>query len=388
MNAPQAQEPRLSAVLAGQHRESGFIFGVVGKRTYLVAGGECHEHPEQVPLVEEPVFGSDEGVLLHDADLVLQRMLADIIVEGHAYPHERRPTLRARVGVGDFVREIGVLGDRRLERGRDGSLQITPPQAFEKMPLGWEHAYGGVDEAARLDIGDPFAEFMIASGQPADPRFGLFAYPRNPVGKGYLTEPTPAGIEACRLPNLEEPNQLLTPETIVRGDFMRWPTGPMVAALGWLSHNYFPRIAQFGLPVPAYDNSQVRVDDFFEVRARWAKINTVRLDNAMADRMDVAAAQQSAMGMRTPTIDPAAAIELVNLHPGHPKWRFRLPGQVPKMAYRLPGQPATELRPMIRTLTIEPDLDRVTVVWVGETRVSLPVMPQQLQEMQHGVVWR
>jgi hypothetical protein len=380
--------PRLSAALAGHHIDGGWIFGVVAKRTYIVTGGgRCHVHPEQQPLVEESILSEDDGELLHDSDLVLQRPAADIVVLGHAYAPTPRPAFDASVRVDHFERRIAVFGDRRLERGADGRLYFTSPKGFDRMPLSWTRAYGGADLIALREIGDPMAEMFTPEGQTPDPRFGLFGYPRNPAGKGYLIEPHPEAIEACELPNFEEPLQLLTPDTIVRGDFMLWPNGPMVAALGWMSYAYFPRILQFGLDPHPYNDAIVRPNDFFEVRGGWIKPTAVVHGASRLGRLDIRCTQGSAMGMRTEKIDPGAQIELVHLHPQSKSWRLRLPGEVPRLAFKLDDAPAAYLTPRIRTLLVEPDLDRVTVVWVGETRVDVPVTPKKMKSLQHGVVW-
>jgi hypothetical protein len=387
MNSQPAEPkpPRLSAALAGVHRGGAFIFGVVAKRTYVVAGS-CTVAPEQIPLVEEPIYSAEDGILEHDADVVLQREQCDVIVMGHAYSTGQR-SMAARVNVGPLVRDFYVYGDRRLEPVGNGKVRFSLPEPFDKLPLRWEHAYGGVDMITREVIGDPFAEMAADEGIPHDPRFGLYAYPRNPVGKGYLIEPSQEAIEACRLPNFEDPRQALTPETVARWDFMRWPIGPIVAATGWLGHNYFPRSVQLGMPPAPYNDAEVQPEHFFEVGGGIVGAHTVKHETSMRDRIDPRAVQQSAVGMRIPELDPTAPIELINLHPRLPNWRFRLPGEVPQLAYRLPGRDVERLRPQIRTILLEPDLDRVTLVWVGETRVDLPITPEQFAAIQHGVVW-
>jgi hypothetical protein len=387
MSPPPAEPPppRLSAALAGVHREGAFIFGVAAKRTYLV-GSSCSIAPEQIALVEAPIYSAEDGILEHDADVVLQREQCDVIVQGHAYAPGRR-SFEIRIRVGDLVRDMIAFGDRRLEPTATGGIRFSSPEPFEKLPLRWENAYGGVDMITRAVIGDPFAEMAADEGIPHDPRYGLYAYPRNPVGKGYLVEPTREAIEACRLPNFEDPRQLLTPETVARWDFMRWPTGPIVAATGWLSHNYFPRTVQLGMPPAPYNDAELKPEDFFEVAAGIVHARTVEHMTSMRDRIDPRAVQQSALGMRIPELDAGAAIELLNLHPRQPSWRFRLPGEVPQLAYRLPGRNVERLHPRIRTVLLEPDLDRVTLVWAGETRVDLPITPEQFAAIQHGVVW-
>jgi hypothetical protein len=379
-------EPRTSAALTGFHREGGFIFGVVAKRTYQVRSGSCYEASDQVPLVEAPRYGAEDALLERDTDLVLQRQEVDIIVQGHAYS-PGPSSFRAGIFVGDFRRELAVFGDRRLDRS-GGALRFTPPASCEAVPLTWQNAYGGVDHEARRLIGDPWAEALEAEGLMADPRFGLYAYPRNPLGKGYLIEPTDEAIDACRLPNIEEPYQLLTSETVVRGDFMRWPTGPVVAATGWLSHNYFPRMCQLGLPPAPYNDAEVRASDFIEVQAGLVRPDTVRHQTTIRDRVDPRAAQGAAVGMRAHQVVPKARVELHNLHPNEPSWRFRLPCKAPRMLYQLAGGAAEMLEPKIRTVLIEPDADRVTLVWVGEQRIDLPLSPDQLSEVRHGVLWQ
>src|SRR5204862_2153042 len=118
--------------------------------------------------------------------LVLQREQTDIVVRGHAYGRgEARCQIEIRVD--HFERRIAVFGDRRL-RSVDGALRFSAPAPFEKIALGWESAYGGVDLVTREEWGDPVAEELEEAGETVDPRFGLYAYPRNPFGKGYLLE--------------------------------------------------------------------------------------------------------------------------------------------------------------------------------------------------------
>lgn len=377
--------PRVSAVLAGAHADGGYLFGVVAKRTYTVAGDRCSVSPEQFALIEEPVFRAEQGALEHDTDLALQRQRADVIVEGHAYSRGHAATY-ARIAVGELVRELAVFGDRGLDR-TGGNLRFTAPAPFEKIALCWENAYGGVDEAARRAIGDPIAEMLEERGLPHDPRFGLFAYPRNPLGKGYLIEPTADAIDGCRLPNFELPEALLAPEKVALGDFMRWPLGVAVAATGWLSPNYFPRIVQCGLPPRPYHDGEIRPEAFAEVRSGMLRPEAVANMQTPDKRFDIGAAQQSAVGMRAANIPAGAPVQIRGLHPRTAEWRFNLPKEVPRMAYKLPGHSPAVVEPRIRTVLVEPDFDRVTLVWVGEARLLLPLTLRQMEQVEHGVVW-
>lgn len=381
-----ASPSRVSAVLLSSTPTGQPLLGVVGKRTYDVWRGALREAREQIPLVEQPQLSSDESILHHDTDLIMNRTGVDIVVQGHAYPHEGTNVFPVTVCAGAFQRSIVAFGDRQCEQ-QGGLLRFTPPESVTKIPLIWESAYGGVDYVARRDFGGPYESFLKDAGLDDDPRFGPFGYPRNPVGKGYLIEPTADAIARCRLPNLEDAGQPLVPRTLARGDFLRWPDGPPVASFGWLPYNYFPRSAHLGFPLALYDHTRLKPEVFVEVRENWICPEAVLERTTIPGRRDPRMCQSSAVGMRAESMQGAQKVELLNLHPKERLWGFALQAESPRFGIRLPGGKAQELKPQMRTLLIEPDRDRVTVVWVGEHPLDVPPPPEVLEEIRHVVVW-
>lgn len=379
--------PRVSAVRCAGDPRGAWIIGLIAKRTYLVRNGGLLEAEEQVPLVEEPLFGPDERVLLHDTDLLLNRTATDIVVQGHAYAYAGKPAFDAGVGVGSFARVMRVMGDRRVE-WRPDRLRFTDPEPVERIPLSWERAYGGIDHVARKTMGDPIEEEQEKAGLPIDPCFGLFAYPRNPVGRGYLLQPTREAVESCRLPNFEDSAVPLTPASLPRQDFLRWPDGPPVASLGWLSYAYFPRSAQIGIPPRSYRADQIQPRHFAEVRDGVLQSTSVRPEATLEQRLDLGVAQSSAVGMRCAEVPWRAPVQLLNLHPVAPKWTFSLPPRAPLMALKLDGKQPEQLQPAIRTILIEPDLNRVCLVLVAEKKAAAPLTPSSAEALQHAVVWK
>ena len=110
----------------------------------------------------------DEGV---------SKLTPEFLVHGHAYPTAERPNACAvRVKLAGKEKTLLAFGDRYWDGAR-----ASQPQAFEKMPLSWDRAYGGPDFAA------------------------------NPVGKGRSV------VDGVRwLPNLEMPrSRTLKPEKAV-----------------------------------------------------------------------------------------------------------------------------------------------------------------------------
>jgi hypothetical protein len=84
-------KPSVSAVrVASDPEGKGWRLGVIGKRTWRVLRGRCELAPEQVPLVEEPIYDEQRAVLIHDADVLLNRRKTDVVVQGHVYPSSGR----------------------------------------------------------------------------------------------------------------------------------------------------------------------------------------------------------------------------------------------------------------------------------------------------------
>jgi hypothetical protein len=70
------------------------------------------------------------------------------------------------------------------------------------MEIRYDRAYGGVDE-----VSDPSIPFH---------------YPRNDRGRGVALRNVRERIEGLALPNLEDPEDRITPERLVIGDPDRW----------------------------------------------------------------------------------------------------------------------------------------------------------------------
>ena len=92
---------------------------------------------------------------------------------------------------------------------------------FTSLPIRYERAYGGRDEHSVADI--------------------PFHYPRNPMGTGVVLRDA-AMWWTDSLPNVEDPDDLLTPERVIMEAPERWPLQPpLPAGFGWRQRNWFPR---------------------------------------------------------------------------------------------------------------------------------------------------
>jgi len=365
----------------------GSVVGVVAKRTYRVAGGVCWVADSQLPLSEEPNTTEDNVVLLQDMDTALQRRQVDVIVHGKAQVATPRGSFDVRLRVGRLDRAIRVFGERACSSSTLGKPLFSSPTRVESVDLSWHNAYGGVDRTALAKHGDRLEQHYREAQLRYQAEFGAYAYPRNRAGKGYLIWATAEAMEACQLPNLEEPADLLTPERLIVGRPERWPLGPAVAAVGYLNYNYFPRCAMLAL-TPPFDTTSILPSDFLEVRMKVLKPASIAENIPIQQRFDLGCAQQSALGMRVEHVAPGERVEFTHVHPHAERWSFTLPSEHPSLLLKLPEQTTTELEPKIRSLIFEPELDRLSVVWVGERAEAKPVGPGKQAQTRCAVRWQ
>ncbi|MGE0431412.1 MAG: DUF2169 domain-containing protein [Planctomycetota bacterium] len=124
------------------------------------------------------IFAPDDrdrtGALLYPTDLAPFKPAADVLLLGACHTPGGRPltACTAAFAVGGLRRSFAVIGQRRWQPGVVAS-RISEPMPFTMMPLTWENAFGGPDDAA------------------------------NPVGKGHGTDPS------GDLPTVELPDALI-----------------------------------------------------------------------------------------------------------------------------------------------------------------------------------
>lgn len=373
--------------LSGKDPEGGQILSVVCKRTYHVdSRGRLSYAPEQVPLFEDFIVDpATPTVLVHDADLIPFKPVTDILVLGNAYAPSPAGSILTAVRIGKRSKQVLAIGDRRASLSRTGRLLFSEPEPFERMALGYERAYGGIDAVSEARLGDPTAPIKACLPREAQgPGSSEYSYPRNFAGRGYLIEATPEAVESLVLPNLEDPEDRLTPDRIVVGSTRAWPKMPLPASYGVVDYGWFPRIAYMGV-VPLYEPEH---SEFEEVRRGFAPASILKETFLTpAPDIDFRFTSCGSLGLQLSHLRGDEEIVLYNLHPQQPKWEIRLPGERPEIATDGRNGTMNKTEPVIQTVTIEPDQDRVTVVWRGSSRAIRPYMPMELEKMPLHVGW-
>ncbi|HVY48255.1 MAG TPA: DUF2169 domain-containing protein [Minicystis sp.] len=169
-------------------------------------------------------------------DVVKDR--TDVVALGSAFAPGGRPVHETsiRVASGDADKRVAVFGRRRVRWSGSRPL-FDAPEPFTEVVLDNRNAYGGID--LRVPVPPPSTIEEMARLLGHYP--GL--YPRNPVGKGYVVVPQPVEAE---LPQLENPDDLLSPDRLVVGDASRWWQQPMPWNVGFTELAMFPRLLPLG----------------------------------------------------------------------------------------------------------------------------------------------
>jgi hypothetical protein len=203
-----------------------------------------------------------------------------------------------------------------------------------------------------------------------------------------LLEPSPEAVEGLELPNLEDPSDLLTPSRLALRDPLLWTTMPLPWCTDWKSLGAFPRTAFYGVTVPF----SAAVDDLPEVKRGYVPRGVIQ-KGIFPGMSLLRMANAASLGLELPlfTGDTASTVEfrLTNLHPRESDFRFRLPPSGPSIQVDGRGGHgalvATE--PVIHHVVIEPDADRVSVVWRGATPVLRRYTVEEMLRMPLNVSW-
>lgn len=371
--------------------------GLVLKRTYVFQdGGGCEladeDRQEDVSL-EEEVY--DElapprvSPVRLDNDTMAFRPRTDLVLQGNAYTYfSGVHTTHVSLRVGAFERSIRVYGERRVVRGPDGALRFTSPEPFDRIPLRYDRAYGGVDVTAFRRHPAPKMLRELAQAAPGIPvdTDTPFHYARNPCGRGFLIEEDEESLAAVEVPNLEFPFDWITPERLAAKSIDGWIGAPLPACMDWQSCLWFPRIAYLGAaPFPPNYAGPVR-----ETELGWAAADIARIQPA-TQRLDLPLrpefTQAASAGMSVDRVSPGEMVELRNLHPVYPFCAFRLPDEVPLAHMECRAGEWTALEPRLNAVVIRPEEDEVVMIWCASAPVDARFEPEDPDEIRRQITW-
>ena len=346
MDAPDSP-PEIFTVLSTKNEEGSPIFSVLVKRTYSIRSGEKAVRCELTePFIQEDQYydhGDPEwATVKYESELASYKLATDVVVIGKALApsEESVEQLEVSVAIADYKKTLLVTGDRYCIYRWLRRPLFTDPVPFKDMEIRYERAYGGKDEKS-------------------DPKLP-FIYPRNPMGTGVALKNKRAVIDKLVLPNIEDPNDLLTIDRLIMGKPERWNEQPLPAGLGWFHRTWYPRCS-FVASMPSF----IDVDTVFREEALGfvPKGQVVLSRQFKLPSFDLRFNNGASLGMVLPYLKGDERVQLKHLTPGG-ECAFSLPGEPPQIMLDI-GLGENVLKPFLQTVCIRLKEMEVDLIWRG-----------------------
>lgn len=345
-----------------------FVYGLV-KFTYDIVGDRCRLGAVE-PLFHDVRSPETRPRWLPGSDFWPNKLATDVAVRGSAYALDGRPVAaqRVRVRVGDRAKDVQVFGDRGVQWTARGNLRFGAPAPFTEMPIVWSNAYGGWDP--RVPVGeDPLTVGTIGRLEFDHPG----VYPRNPFGRGYVVVDEPC--EGLTLPNLEDPVQLLTPDTLVTGDPARWYRQPLPACFDYTSALMFHRLCWLGAEAWFHPPASATIAEV-ELGVLPPDYHALRSPLTSAPQV----MQEGAIGLVFEALPGGAPVVVDGMNPERPRVQFALP-EPPALEFHVEKK-VYPARAQLTNVLVEPALSRVSLTYVARQselpRVFVPGIHAQI----------
>ncbi|CAN5898793.1 DUF2169 domain-containing protein [soil metagenome] len=370
--------------ISGNHDKVGAVLAVLVKRTYKTdSNGYCTIADEQLPLVNEIIYYPNNNVLLEaDSDLFVQKKYCDVVIKGNARCYGKLKKFSAGIVLGNKQFIIGVQGNQKIYLDNYGKIKFGDIEQIEEVPLRYDFAYGGKDTEAEKKIQLPAAEIQAAMPNVDWYADSPFRYPRNPEGKGYLVEMSKDMIEQLEIPNLQDPEYLLTAENILVGDINRWTEMPIPYATGWISHVWVPRFLYTGLAEFPYGNARA----LKEMKMKWVEPDIYEKKDP-AKSFNYRFFNGGHYALQLDLNHYIKECTLINIHPLNKKITIKIPNERPKIWVDGRKGILKETIPVMHTILIEPDHNRLSIIWCGNAPALRPYMEEELKTMPFKVEW-
>lgn len=234
----------------------------IAKKTWVIKD-DRHlkeaDDPEPIRFAAVMEDGKDAGEAppLYEADTAVFKPKADFVVLGTAVAPQKVATQRfsCTVKLGGFQRSLVITGKRyakfkKPKKDTKDEFIGSPPEFSEpervvRVKLSFRNAYGGVAKYKPRG-GDEVIEIPC---------------PCNPFGKGYCVQNSPEAIDGLELPQIEDPERLLTPENLVQ-EIGVFETLPLPAGFGFYGGSWYPRIAYAGVMPFEVERMKVQVRQY------------------------------------------------------------------------------------------------------------------------------
>jgi hypothetical protein len=337
-------------IVPGRNDRDQHVFSVLVKRTYRIEADRPairQEEDRPFRLIDDYYDGGDPewSTVRHESEVAPFKLSTDVVVIARAYAPRGVPTTRMSVGVqvGERRKILVVTGDRQCHFRRNAAPVVSDPEPFTEMEIRYDRTYGGRDEKSVSEI--------------------PFVYPRNFMGVGVALKNVEEVVQGLALPNVEDPQDLLTPERVIIGEPDRWHLQPLPQGFGWRQREWYPRSALLGSFPPFLYPGTVTAEEQMGLlpRDHVALAKQFRLKP-----FEARFANGASLGMQFSGLKGDEPIALAGLRPDG-LLKFSLPAETPRIGLDLGGG-LHELEPLLHTISIRPDDLELDMIWRGAHR--------------------
>jgi len=362
------------------------LLACIAKRTYsFTSAGKLSVADIQIPLTIDPVI-SDHPVdacakLEDDTDLCAPKDATDIIFRGTACSKKKTRELFIAIALGKVARRLRVSGERRAEIAPDGTVRFSQAEAFERVAVVPDNAYGGYDEYAQDRLAPtPMEHIYLLGHKPV----GLFAYPRNSAGTAYFIDYERQRARGARLPQIEDPSDSVLAERFFVPVPEAWMDAPVPGLTGWLPHATYPRFVRyFGDRLPHLPLTRRLREIDLGCGNDLAELATLG-----QGEIHPRALQGASPGLSLERLRGDELGILQNLTPDSEELRFSLPGEAPRFLLQVPDVKKTfSPKPILQTVRIDADEKKLTLTWCGTVPLLARAQQSFLDNCDLEVEW-
>jgi hypothetical protein len=354
-------------IVPGMNHRDEHIFSVIVKRTYRIV----RDAPAERADVDRPLRQIDQyyddgdpdwSTVQYESELAPYKASTDVVVIGKAYAPRGVATERTTVGVqvGERRKILMVTGNRHCHFREGAAPVFSDPEPFTEMEIRYDRAYGGRDEKSLPDT--------------------PFLYPRNFMGAGVVLRNVKEAVEGLPLPNLEDPEDLLTPDRLLIGEPDRWHFQPLPQGFGWRQRTWYPRCALLGSYPPFTDPGTITAE---EKMGLLPKNHVALAKQSRLRPMGAQFANGASFGMIFASLAGDESVVLGRLTPDG-VLKFSLPGDTPSIGLDL-GQGVQPLEPRLHTVSIRPDEQELDLIWRGAQTYEGPSWLSKMTRLQAEV---
>jgi len=260
-------------------------------------------------------------------DPCMPKPKGEVLIKGKCFTPNAKPlpACKVRIKIGNINKELFVFGNRYWIKKAGIIPIISEPEPFTEMDISWENAFGGL------------------------------GYEKNPIGKGYSPIKTKSGKEIHPLPNIEDPNNLITSPS----------DHPEPASFGPLELTWPQRARKLG----TYDEKWLKERwPWFPNDFDWSYFNAAPLDQQIDN-----------------FFKGDEEIYIENMHPEKPQIRAKLPGIRTRcfITQEIKGKKIfKEIKLNLDTIWLFPNEEKGILIWHGVT----PIASEEADDIEHILI--